>query len=188
MATATAKLSFDETFLRDAVQLDVVTLREVAKFVIEQIVLKARGFKKGTDDAGNDVNLPGLSQSYQDQRKGLVHFRNIRGRAVSLSGRDPDLKLDRSKTNPGQRTSNLTLSGALLDSLNCKVIDREDRIEISFPRTKHPNASITFEELYEILLQKNKRYEILNIDRRLRSRIIKRISDEVNRKISRLSN
>jgi hypothetical protein len=182
MATATAKLSFGPEFLARAADIDRNILNQIAQLIVTQIVGKARGLKRGTSDQGLDTVLPDLSQSYIDQRKGLVHFRTINGRRVRLQGPDPDLDLD-FRTNPGQRRSNLTLSGHLLDSLQFRVDDQADRIEIFFPNEQHPNGSITFEDLYEVLIEKNKNYEILNIDQTLRRRILENIRNEITRKL-----
>lgn len=114
-----------------------------------------KGLSKATGKIGGSTlkPLPKLSDSYKLVRQGKLAFFTI--------GTGPDRivvpyvpksqpKLS-SLTRPRQSRSNLTFSGALLDSIVAKV--RNNRGIVEIPNDGHPNSKLSMKELANLLEQ-----------------------------------
>jgi len=112
-------------------------LELIGNEIIRQVVGRSRTGKGVKEDGGSEFTFPDLSESYKIARTNLRR----RGKLSNLTR--PNL-------------SNITLSGALLDSLVLKITGNS-RAVVEIPAKQHPNSSISMKDLAEILQQKKGR-------------------------------
>lgn len=164
-----AEVKFNFTardLFRTITELSPAALTEVAEMIINDIRLQAQGRKLGINSDGKTQRLPDLALNYREQRK---NYYKPRGRLSD-------------KTGANQKRSNVTLTGDLMSGLTYTV--RPDRGEIQiFFGGQHQTAKMSRDELYTILLEKNERYEVLNVRDKLFVQIRNKITREIARKL-----
>lgn len=186
MSKVKTRLSFTGEDLKRAAELDRRVLDEIGKLLVFQLVLLIQGRSMKANDRGAVTRMPELSQTYRDYRQGKYYFDfNENGKLVKIKGKDPDLELS-NRTKARQSRSNLTLTGELMQSLTYKSMPNSDRIEIFFEGS-HSKANMTNQELIEVLIDKNKEYEVLQLSNTMTRMIREQITKYIARKIRNFS-
>lgn len=156
--------------LKIATDVNPRALEEIAEMIIRDIKLQAQGRKLGITREGKTRRLPELSEGYKKQRRGYYSDRNL------LSD----------KTGARQQRSNITLTGDLMNGLTYEVRPNQGEIVIFFGG-QHQTARLSRDELYSILLDKDERYEVLNVRDKLFVQITNKIVREIARQLRNFS-
>lgn len=134
---------------------------KIIKFTVDRIKAFARTGNSLV--AGEKKKLPTLSKSYQDFKKGKATFwTSESGAVIRASFRSRRLDQVGPFFRPASKTSNLTFTGQLLESLESKVVG--NNIEIIIPDSGRSDSKETNAQIYRYLLELNKEYAILGLD------------------------
>ena len=166
MARVKVTSDFDAVKIKRDLRLNRNDLKKSGEFIVGEIldlVIKSRRFKQNSTGS---TPMPRLKKSYRKQRT---------NKSFQKKARSPFF-------NPNLKRSNLSVTGQLLKSMTSKVLQRRQEIEIFF-RGKRRGESLTNDELFEYLVEKDKGYNILKIGRKQLIELLDRIEKLLDQKL-----
>jgi hypothetical protein len=176
-----ARSQIDIAAIQNALKADSKLLNKVADDIVNQVRGLARAGKRMTP-VGNRP-LPAISQSYKEARKGGDTFRTINGKKVPLSGPDPRLAdTDSQFFRPSARTSNLTYTGGMMNSLTKRVNPLAQEIQVFLQGQSSQGTD--YDRILSYLINRlDEGYDIFQLSPQFQTRIVNEVRRAIFKKL-----